>query len=213
MSPMAIPDDISGKRKSDRRVIRTRKAIHEAFENLIKTHRASEISVSELAREADIDRKTFYLHYNGVKDVADLMAKEFLERALEEIMKEAEDKPASERAAISLSVVNNMIMDNLTVFKNIARSFSSGQLETLYMRNIRDALANKGFVIADDEYDHLALRLQFYFSGALSLYVSWLTDDKGMPIETISDAIEEALQSRQIPEYFDAVFSSAKETD
>jgi AcrR family transcriptional regulator len=53
----------------DRRVARTKKNIYYAFFQLVQTKAIDEITVSELARTADIDRKTFYLHYQTVQDV------------------------------------------------------------------------------------------------------------------------------------------------
>ena len=57
--------------KLDRRVVRTRKAIQTAFRNLVVRQGAEKITVSALAREADIDRKTFYLHYASLDELAE----------------------------------------------------------------------------------------------------------------------------------------------
>ena len=43
----------------DRRVARTKKNIYYALFQLVQTKAIDEITVSELARAADIDRKTF----------------------------------------------------------------------------------------------------------------------------------------------------------
>lgn len=53
----------------DRRRIRTRKAIREAYFDLIKEKKTIKISISEISRRADIDRKTFYLHFSSAEDV------------------------------------------------------------------------------------------------------------------------------------------------
>ena len=53
----------------DRRIVKTREAITKAYLELIIEKGTSQVSISELARRADIDRKTFYLHYNSIDDV------------------------------------------------------------------------------------------------------------------------------------------------
>lgn len=53
----------------DRRVKRTKEAILGAVLSLITEKDYRKISISEVARRADIDRKTFYLHYSGVEQV------------------------------------------------------------------------------------------------------------------------------------------------
>ena len=53
----------------DRRKVKTREAIIKAYLDLITEKGTSQVTISELARRANIDRKTFYLHYNSADDV------------------------------------------------------------------------------------------------------------------------------------------------
>ena len=50
----------------DRRQIKTKKAIISAFITLLQEKNLLKISITELAHFADIDRKTFYLHYKSI---------------------------------------------------------------------------------------------------------------------------------------------------
>ena len=50
----------SGTKKIDRRVLKTRQAIEEALASLILKTDYDKITVSALAKEANINRKTFY---------------------------------------------------------------------------------------------------------------------------------------------------------
>ena len=72
--PIAPKGDTTAKdlrRSTDRRVVRTRKAIREAFFKLMENQDYHKITIASVAREADIDRKTFYLHYRSVSDLVD----------------------------------------------------------------------------------------------------------------------------------------------
>ena len=53
--------------KTDLRVIRTRKAIREAFCSMIMEMDYSDITIKELTRRAMINRNTFYLHYSSIE--------------------------------------------------------------------------------------------------------------------------------------------------
>ena len=53
-------------KKQDKRTIRTKKAIRNAFAELFAEKPFYEISVTDIARRADINRKTFYGYYTGV---------------------------------------------------------------------------------------------------------------------------------------------------
>lgn len=55
--------------KSDLRVIKTKKNIHEALLNLLKNKSLIQIKITELCNEANINRGTFYFHYQTIEDV------------------------------------------------------------------------------------------------------------------------------------------------
>ena len=53
----------------DRRVLRTKKNIHQAFLQLLSEKSLSQITVKELSDLADINRKTFYMYYSNIEDI------------------------------------------------------------------------------------------------------------------------------------------------
>ena len=74
-----------GMDRKDKRVARTEKAIRAALFKLLEDVDYEKISVSALAREAGVDRKTFYLHYKSIDALADELLRErarLLTRAL-----------------------------------------------------------------------------------------------------------------------------------
>ncbi len=71
--------------KRDRRVTYTKKVLHEALLDILKEKPLSGISISELCRVADINRNTFYSHYDTPHDVL----RELEDELYEELMKEA----------------------------------------------------------------------------------------------------------------------------
>lgn len=68
-------------KKVDRRALRTEKAIRKAFEELLMADERP-ITVASLARHADINRKTFYLHYDTIDDLVN----SYLDDARSELM-------------------------------------------------------------------------------------------------------------------------------
>lgn len=55
--------------KKDRRIRKTHTALMDALRQLMKCKLFSSITVSELCQQADINRSTFYYHYNSTEDV------------------------------------------------------------------------------------------------------------------------------------------------
>lgn len=63
---------------TDLRVVKTRKAIQDAFVDLVLEEGFDRITVSELARRAMINRQTFYKHYLDKFDLAEQMGHEIV---------------------------------------------------------------------------------------------------------------------------------------
>ena len=57
------------KKKQDRRCRKTVESIKTALLVMLSDRPLTEISVSQLAENADINRKTFYNHYSSLQDV------------------------------------------------------------------------------------------------------------------------------------------------
>ena len=55
--------------RSNRRVLLTKMLLKEALLKLLQSKSIETINVSELCREADVNRATFYRHYNTPNDV------------------------------------------------------------------------------------------------------------------------------------------------
>ena len=72
--------EAKGKKRPDRRHARTERRIREAFTELVMEKNVDKITIKELAERADIDRKTFYLHYSSVWDVLEEIQVEILEK-------------------------------------------------------------------------------------------------------------------------------------
>ena len=87
----------SGERTApDRRVVRTRKAIRQAFLTLMQETEYQKITITGIAREADIDRKTFYLHYQSVEDLANEIVQDEADRIVRTCLDSLENSDDSE---------------------------------------------------------------------------------------------------------------------
>ena len=67
------------KLSSDRRSLRTKKLIKEAFSELLEEKSLNNISIIDLTARADINRGTFYLHYKDKYDLLERIENEIIE--------------------------------------------------------------------------------------------------------------------------------------
>ncbi|OPA79113.1 TetR family transcriptional regulator [Paenibacillus selenitireducens] len=64
--------------RTDRRVLRTRQLIRDAFIDLLQEIELEKITVNRIAERATINRVTFYLHYRDVPDMIEKMADDMI---------------------------------------------------------------------------------------------------------------------------------------
>ncbi|MGN0295033.1 MAG: TetR/AcrR family transcriptional regulator, partial [Lachnospiraceae bacterium] len=68
----------------DKRVIKTKRALFIALSELLREKNIQDITVTDLTRQAGINRKTFYNHFSDVHDVLDDLEHQIVESLIEE---------------------------------------------------------------------------------------------------------------------------------
>jgi len=169
--------------KSDLRVKKTKKAIRKAFEDMICEMDFDEISVKELTIRAQINRKTFYLHYEDMNAL------------LKELQDEIADTFVSKEVSYkSLSDIKNLIrlyFESASKWSYLwERIFCSGSYEHIgYYINqkIMDyrRLTNRGSFGMDELSENLVFA--YYGANSTVLYRQWVADGKKMPLEKLID--------------------------
>lgn len=77
----------------DRRVVRTVRRIKDSFIELLKKEDFSKITVKMICDSADIERKTFYLHFKDKYELLDVIVKDHLDAFREKVRSMPEKKP------------------------------------------------------------------------------------------------------------------------
>lgn len=72
----------SDEKKTDRRIVKTRKSISRAFETLLHKKSYSKITVQDIIDEADIGRSTFYAHFDTKDNLLAEMSAEIFDHVL-----------------------------------------------------------------------------------------------------------------------------------
>ena len=103
----------------DRRQIKTKKAIIAAFMTLLQEKNISKITITELSRLADIDRKTFYLHYDSIAELYNDLGNMVVGLIRDEIVPLSEGNGTAYTFFVG---INDIISEKLDLFKSIARN-------------------------------------------------------------------------------------------
>lgn len=173
----------------DRRVRRSRRAIIEAFERLIMSYELDEITVSALAREADVDRKTFYQHFGTIDGLLDAIAEQTVSEILDEVEEAVgDDGPSGDRArlhaffdALMRNLSEDLILEQ-RYYEHIPSELLFERLSRPLMRQIVDRGLVSGTLTGDD----LEMLLSFGLGGLFSLYRWWFLSDRSIPLEEVT---------------------------
>ncbi|MCR3759005.1 TetR family transcriptional regulator C-terminal domain-containing protein [Clostridium felsineum] len=175
-------------KKVDRRIQKTKEAICNAFVKLIKTKEYKSITITELADMANIDRKTFYLHYTAIDDVLE----EFGLRAAEKVrILLKSDRPF--KIENFLKGLTKIMEEDISFYRNISnRSSYSFFLEEC--KNIlKNSLKESFYLKSGFSEDKLEVYVEYISSGIIGIYTNWLSSNSKMELGELTDLVIDAV--------------------
>lgn len=181
--------DTEGKRV-DRRIVRSRKAIIEAFERLLLTCDLDKITVSAIAREANIDRKTFYVHFGTIDGLLDAIAEDIVDTIVDGVVDStAGEGEADPRRALAVFFenVNRVVCGNLVMNGRFFESMPADAMMSRLLRPLKRLIIERGLIEVSVSDEVLDYYLSFILGGIISAYRNWLLSDRAVPVERVSE--------------------------
>jgi AcrR family transcriptional regulator len=175
------------KKKIDRRQIRTKRQIREALEALMTEKPIEKITVKELAQRADIDRKTFYLHYDSIGNLMEELQKQLLEQ-IRDVLSQY-DLLSPDFDALSLfRQFNAIIAQNSAFYRKMMEADRYGFFFHHLKDTMRDLLRRRhGHETDIISPVKMAVYIEYSVGGILAVYVAWLRDQT-MDLEEVAQA-------------------------
>ena len=156
----------------NRRVRMTKKMIWQAFFELLESKSPDKITVTELCRQADVNRSTFYTYYDGI----DAMIREGEEYVIERLTADIPQGTANE-AALTARVEGALenIRRNRALYRTLLVNWDSDS----FNRRLVGALIDRS-IVGNSEQSHYACT--YYVNGIIGILRQWLTD--GCPTDS-----------------------------
>ncbi|MHA3066809.1 TetR/AcrR family transcriptional regulator [Lacticaseibacillus saniviri] len=124
----------------DKRIEKTHAAIKSAFEDLVMANPGKRISVSELTQKANINRKTFYLHYDSIDDLWQSYVDEISDDLFSRLTARPSDVYLRERGLL-LTVFADFFSSNRKFASFLLTSNEYGGLISQILRQVAGAMA------------------------------------------------------------------------
>ena len=176
------------KKTPDRRVVKTKRAIKGAFARLLTEKNINDITVSDIAALADINRKTFYNYYAGVYEVVDEIENDIVSR-FDEMLTEIDFKNNINRPYMIFEKLTSVINTDMDFFGYLLSMNANVSLTTklvgLLTAKVK-ALLLQHITVEESKLD---LMLEFMITGMVAVYQRWFNSDRSEPIEELSAEI------------------------
>ncbi len=161
----------------DRRVLKTKRAIRNAFAKLMVEKDINDITIMELADTADINRKTFYNYYSGVYQVVEDIERDIL-TSYEELLGGIEFKQYMNTPYSLFERFSLLINMDPEFFGYLLSMNGNVNLITRIMRLLKDKTC-----------EVMVAQLDLDAYKALSVYQHWFNSDQPISAEEVSQII------------------------
>ena len=172
----------------DRRTLKTRKAIRDAFAEILTEKELSKVTVREITEKADINRATFYKHYLDIYDLYDKTEQEILVE-LGMLVLRLQELPSDK----IFSSLIDYIDENRTVFRMIFSVNSKSAMREKFSKCMdglfRQIEAEKKSIDLNDS--RLMYQTCYRSQGCIAVIAKWVSDAYTEPKEFIVNLISE----------------------
>ena len=182
--------------KMDRRVIRTKKAIRSALLQLTLEKDVEKITIKEIAKKADVDRKTVYNYYNGISEIFGEIENELIAS----FHREAEALVNTCDVQQYFLAIARLINQDFEMYELIMRSNNSTFITktVLFLREWIQTTLNQSGKLNPEK---IAAATEYLSGGIFNAYRYWFQSDRKKPLEQFSLELC-SLVMEGLPAYF-----------
>lgn len=180
--------------KKNRNALRSMRLLQEAFVRLLAEKPYEQITVSDVTREADLNRGTFYAHYGNMDDLLrDVMGE--LSSRVRELIGQSFNGSFPEDPMPVLAQIGDYLAANAELFRKLVSSTSVTpfveSLEAMIRQEVRDHVARGE---ADAQFDLVSS--EYLVSGIFGTYRAWLAGEYGaLAVAEVNRALERLIRA------------------
>jgi AcrR family transcriptional regulator len=161
--------------------------IKDAFTELLKKKPVDKITVTEIAQTANIDRKTFYLHYETVPDVY----RQIEHGIVVSVRKMLANNDTTDWRQFIIGL-NSIMKKDMTFYSVVAKkvdlTYIFDECTDIVTSILQESLLKDRQASFEDK-----IIIRYAAVGVTKVYADWLKSDQQIPLEQVIDALTKAL--------------------
>ena len=170
---------------SDRRVIRTKKAIRNAFIELLSKYDINEITITEIAQVAHVNRKTIYNYYDGVYQILDEIENECIKN-YERVSKTLPAPTDFKSVLKTFEALTNILNEDYEFYSRLVNIKNNAQIIDKIYDAVTNRLQNDLLNLNTLDSSKVGLIARYITTGMVSCYIYWFKSEKKVSIEEFS---------------------------
>lgn len=162
----------------DRRARKTRAALYEALIILLREKPLRDISVTELTKAADVNRSTFYTHFEDIFDLYEKLRGDF-RACLQELAEREVDDLRRANYRPLLTNFFGYIRENREVFLVVFSEEFGDAIELVrscILEALRDRMEREGQRVDDAVWRKAAYQVEFVARGTVGVARKWISE-------------------------------------
>ena len=175
-------------KKVDRRVVKTKKSIHNAFAKLLTEKELNDITISDIAELADINRKTFYNYYAGIYEVVDEI-EDGIVQTLREALGGADIREALKNPYLFFNKLTSIINTDPEFYGHLLSMRGNVSLVTKISAAMKETMRDAVIAQLPADPERVDLILDYTLSGMLSVYQHWFNSDRSLSLDELSEIL------------------------
>lgn len=194
--------------KSESKYFNTAVRMDKVFLELLEKNDFAFITVKEICKKAEVNRSTFYLHYETIDDLlsesTDFVIKQFVTHMNEDpgdFIQKIETCPLEELYLITPSYLTpylNYIKEHQKLFRTLIENAGTLRMDMTYTKMYYHIFSPilKRFGVPEQNQKY---RISFYIHGINAIITEWLKTDCKDSVEHISSVIQSCVPKNLLP--------------
>ena len=166
--------------------IQTKKKIASAYLQLM-IENPEELNVTEIVKKAEINRGTFYLHFDNVKAVEKHIENE-LAQNFKDLELDFRQVQINQTPETILNKLNEILLKDIDFYRLFIRAASSTNLMETIKKSLLISISNNfkvmKFVM---NYERFKMVVQYIAGGAINVYTDWFKGNIDCTLEQLSE--------------------------
>lgn len=184
-----------GEKVEYKSAIRSRRLIRQAFVDLMQEKNLEKITVTDIITRADINRGTFYAHYQDTRAVIEQIENEIIEKMLE-FLGELRYKNFFQNPLPLLLKISRWLEEDLDFYGILINSSGSEQ----FLVKLKDIFVNHMETDSDipehiKKTPEFLIRIHFFAGGIINLFQVWFRGEMDNSLNEISLEVSKIIAS------------------